>query len=84
MKEGNALFNDALNTIYLRLLGIGCSPRDGCGGGGGGGRYLSMWTNGIYLNDLKIALVFVYCTYIQLRIKHVALDNHSYLGCLGQ
>ena len=53
-------------------------------GGGGGGRYLSMWTNGIYLNDLKIALLFVYCTYIQLRIKHVALDNHSYLGCLGQ
>ena len=24
VKEGNVLFHDALNTIYLRLYGVGC------------------------------------------------------------
>ena len=25
MKEGNVLFNDALDTFYLRLYGVGCN-----------------------------------------------------------
>ena len=28
LKEGNILFNDALNTIYLRLYGIGHMVKD--------------------------------------------------------
>ena len=27
-KEGNVLFNDALNTIYLRLYGVGDMVKD--------------------------------------------------------
>ena len=27
-KEGNVLFNDTLNTFYLRLYGVGLSSRD--------------------------------------------------------
>ena len=28
MKEGNVLFNDALNTFYLRLYGVGHMVKD--------------------------------------------------------
>ena len=28
MKEGNALFNDALNTVYLRLYGVAHMVKD--------------------------------------------------------
>ena len=28
MKEGNVLFNDALNTFYLRLYGLGHKVKD--------------------------------------------------------
>ena len=31
MKEGNALFNDALNTFYLRLYGVGHMVKDHSG-----------------------------------------------------
>ena len=27
-KEGNVLFNNALNTFYLRLYGVGCMVKD--------------------------------------------------------
>ena len=29
MKEGNVLFNDALNTFYLRLYGVGYQVSEG-------------------------------------------------------
>ena len=38
-KEGNVLFNDALNTFYLRLYGVGSEIRRGGGGSTCTGRY---------------------------------------------
>ena len=41
MKEGKVLFNDALNTLYLRLYGV-CLIQRRRGGGGEGVKWMEL------------------------------------------